>query len=161
MKETMRKILLTVTLIACFGIQGCQSKVERTEVIPAQLELEWTESLDKESNPYKEKSISPELEKQLLKFGAYRSSSTQTYTNEKAWVTHHVTFLREVKDEEHFETMEFLMKAFKEQPFKATFHGKIRKRIIEDKFSFFSSAKEETIYPHTTIEIPEQTPVRK
>lgn len=151
MKETMRKILLALTLIACFGIQGCKNKVERTEIIPAQLELEWTESIDKEPKLYKGKSIPPELEKELLKFGDYRSSSTQTYTNEKAWVTHHLIFLREVKHEDLAETMEFLKKAFKNQQFNATFHGEIRKKIVEEKFSLFAATKDETTYPHTTI----------
>lgn len=148
--KSMNIILKSILLTVILSTIACHKKTETKEVTPAQLELNWTLSIDQANSQELQTSIPPDMARQFEQIGAYRASSQITYTNQKTEVEFKLVFINEIRVEDIHELLPKLKSTFKEKTFKATFHGRGEKHIIRENYGLFGYTETVKTYPPIT-----------
>lgn len=133
----MNKTFAFIAFTAFVLIGGCHQKTDTTEVIPAQLELNWMQTVDNVNSQELKTTVPVEMAQQFAQIGEYRSSSQITYTNQTAKVEFKLVFMKEIQANEMQKLLPQIRSIFKEKAFQATFHGKQEKHVIQESYGLF------------------------
>lgn len=123
-------------LLLCLSLQACHKKEEFTEYIPAKLELEWQEEVNKDDAIKGKFELSEEMKQKLLKIGEFKYTSVISLTSEKHLLTHKILFLREIKTDEVLELGPLIQEICKGKQFTMTSHGAITKKSVRETYGF-------------------------
>ena len=150
-------LLIGVSLI----LSACYHKTETTEVIPAQLELTWTESLPLDRSQNFRHTIPAEMAQQLRQIGEYSNSTNIIYQEKTAQVDYKIVFLKEIKSSEMARIAPLLNSIFNGKPFQVSFRGEQRKHVTRVGYGIFSRSRSESINSGVmSTNFPEQSMAR-
>ncbi len=146
----LNKIFVLICLAVCTSLSGCSNQTASVAVIPAHLELEWTQPLEMNAPntqssgiaPAIAPAIAPERAQRLKQIGDYQSSSAITYANNKAVVNFKLKFSKEIKSDERETLIPILKSIFEGQEFQARFHGQQTKQETHTSIGLFSQTQE-------------------
>lgn len=159
MKTNNKFFTLLLIGVSCL-LSACYSKTETTEVVPAQLELVWEQSIANDSSQNFRNTIPKEMAQQLRQIGEYSSTVQISYSDQNSKAECKLRFLKEIKSTEMSRLMPVLKSIFKEKAFQVTFHGEQKKQVTRVNYGVFARENSMSMNSHVvaSTKVPGQIP---